>query len=102
VSATGNADVPGPMPWSGSRGRSREIGYAEAMDAVRRLITDLVGQVRAGALDPWEVLARLAEYTEETRWYGLRSALCPVDLVLLGDWQEVPVGWIISPPGGAR
>jgi hypothetical protein len=102
VSTTGNSSAPGPMPWSGSRGRSREIGYAEAMDAVRRLITDLKALVRSGGLDPCEALDRLAAYTEEARWYGMRPALCPVDMVLLGDWQQVDTGWIVSPTGGAR
>jgi hypothetical protein len=101
VSALGNSSVPGPMPWSGSRGRSREIGYAEAMDTVLRLITDLKAVLRTGGVDPWEALDRLAAYTEEARWYGMWPALCPVDMALLGNWPVEP-RWIVSPPDGAR
>ena len=53
----------GPMPWSGTRGRSRELGYAEAMG----VIADLIGQMRQDRRNHGEALAALAAYADEAR-----------------------------------
>jgi hypothetical protein len=65
----------GPQPWSGSRERSRDIGYAEAMGEIIKMIRwDLKGK------EPAQVLDAVLEYADSTYVLGLIPVLTLAEL----------------------
>lgn len=85
----------GPQPWTGSRERSRQIGYAEAMGEISKLISfDLKGK------EPAQVLEAVREYADSTYILGLIPVLTMGELDGCLGWGS-PDGTRVQ-PGGAQ
>jgi hypothetical protein len=85
----------GPQPWSGSRERSRQIGYAQAMGQISKLIRfDLKG------MEPAQALAAVQEYTDSIYVLGLIPVLTMSELDGCLGWGNPDRPRQL--PGGAR
>ena len=74
-----------PLPGSGSRARSRERGYAEAMFAVCALI----GELERGPLTATEALDRIGSYAFDAWVLGDRPRVSLVDMYgWVGNWPR--------------
>jgi hypothetical protein len=71
------------MPWTGSRARTREVGYWTAMYE----IAGLAQALRDGPLHPDDALKALADYAFETFIIGAENSLTPRGLSFWGDWE---------------
>jgi len=85
----------GPLPWTGSRGRSRQIGYYEAMGEIIAL-----ARFELKGMEPAQALAAVLDYADGAYFLGVMPAVTLREL-------DGPLGWG-SPdqarvqPGGAR
>jgi hypothetical protein len=86
---TQTAGWPGTLPWSGSRARTRDIGYGEAMHEVAMLVHDL----KRGPLDPAGVLKAVVEYANAAHLLSIVPALTPDRLDWWGDWDGRQAAW---------
>lgn len=85
----------GPQPWSGSRERTRQIGYAQAMGEISKLISfDLKGK------EPAQVLEAVREYADSVYVLGLIPVLTMGELDGCLGWGNPDRPRV--QPGGAR
>lgn len=83
----------GPLPWTGTAARTREIGYGDAMREIAQLVRDLLAQVPEGLPELPELPG--AECPDAAERLAMRCALA---LSRVGTYAEA-AGLLTLDPG---